>query len=103
MDSTVEPFLVIVFPAERDKRALADMATRLMSELRKACGSAPTMVRPDATALCLLVDGEFARISAALEAARAPDTRYLLVRVEGPFETCGLSTAHAWLQARVGS
>lgn len=101
MERTNEPFLVIVFPTEKAPRQLAELATRFVTELRAACGQPPTMIRPDATALCMLVEGQYRRISDALDRAKAPDTRYLLARVDTPFESAGLSTAHSWLQARL--
>lgn len=93
-------FVVLVFPADKDKSALADLATRFVRELTRACGQAPTMIRPDATALCMLVQGEFKRIDAALIAAAAPDTRYLAARISGPHVAAGLSAAHQWLTHR---
>jgi hypothetical protein len=93
-----ESFLVLVFPTEKGRTELAALATRFVKELTAACGEPPTMVRPDATALCMLVCGENARITRALQAAMAPDTRILRVRVDKPFESFGLSTSHQWLQ-----
>lgn len=96
-----EPFLVLIFPTEDAKEMLA-LAARFNEALTKACGSAPTMVRPCRSAIALLVEGEPDRITAALRQAEAPDTRYLMVRVDRPFAATGLSTAFAWLQARIG-
>lgn len=93
-----EPFLILVFPTEKDRAALAALATRFVTELTAACAEPPTMVRPDVTALCMLVCGETARISRALEAAKAPDTRILRVRVDKPVEAFGLSTSYQWIQ-----
>lgn len=104
MESKNEPFLAVVFPVEKDSRSLAELAKRLVSELTGACaGTPPTMVRPDATALCMLLEGEFRRIDAALSRVMPPDARYLVVRVDAPYVLAGLSTAHAWLQARCRS
>lgn len=96
-----EPFLVLIFPTEDAKEMLA-LATRFNEALTKACGAAPTIVRPCRSAIALLVEGKAECISSALRAAEAPDTRYLMVRVDRPFAGAGLSTAFAWLQARVG-
>lgn len=93
-------FVVLVFPAEKEPRKVAELATRIKDELKKACGEVPTMIRPDLTAMCLLVDGQFDRISRALRDAVAPDTRYFLAKLEKPFESAGLSTAHQWLANR---
>jgi len=98
MESKSESFVVLVFPTEKDKAALAALATRFVKELTQACGEAPTMIRPDVTALCMLVSGEQGRISRALSAAQAPDTRWLLASVGKPCEAAGLSTAFQWIQ-----
>lgn len=100
MDPTAEaaPFLVIVFPADRTPAALGDLMQRVLEGLRHACGGrTPTLVKPDGTAVCLLVKGEFDRITAALDRAQALDTQWLVVKLAAPQDTCGLSTAAAWL------
>ena len=94
-------FLVLVFPAEKEPKKIADLATRIKDELKKACGDVPTMIRPDLTAMCLLVDGEFERITRALQVAVAIDTRYFVAKLEKPYVSAGLSTAHQWLQHRL--
>ncbi len=93
-----QPFLVIALPVEKDKAALA---TQLVKELTAACGDAPTMVRPDATALCMLVFGEFKRITRAVNAAIPYDARSLVVQVGPDYEALGLSTAAGWLQRHI--
>lgn len=94
-------FVVIVFPAEKEPKKVAELATRIKDGLKKACGDVPTMIRPDLTAMCLLVDGEFGRISRALQEAVALDTRYFVAKLEKPYASAGLSTAHQWLQTRI--
>lgn len=101
MENEVAPYLVLIFPTERDK-ALAAVATRFQKELTIACTSAPTIVWPCTTAIALLVEGTFERITRALGTAASLDTRYLLTRVDEPYSGAGLSTAFAWLKARTG-
>lgn len=98
METEKEAFAVLVFPASKDKASLAALVPRFIGELTKACGEAPLMVSPDATAICMLVAGESRRITRALHEAAAHDTRYLCVRVDAGVEAMGLSTAWTWLQ-----
>lgn len=102
---TAECFVVLVFPSAEDrssKAKLGELATRLINELRTACGEAPHMISPDASAICLLAFGEYGRIARAVELARAPDTRLFIARASSPFECTGLATAYTWMKNRQG-
>lgn len=99
MEKTDEPFVVLIFPAEKDKATLAELAKRFLKNLTDACGgSEPVFIYPDATAICLLVHGDKKPISKALELSCAIDTRYLLLSVGKEYETYGLAKALGWLR-----
>jgi hypothetical protein len=91
-------FVVMVFPADRSKAGLGPLFKRVMAELTSACGEPPCNVFPDTTAVCMLVNGEFDRITRALETAKAIDTQYLILQAGSPYEARGLSKSVTWLQ-----
>ncbi len=101
--SAKQPFIVLIFPTDKDKASLAGLARRVKDELTEACGAAPQIILPDMTAICLLAEGELKRINAALDRATAMDTRYLVARLETPTAAIGLSGAASWLKAHLGS
>lgn len=100
---TKQPFIVLIFPTDKDRASLASLAARVKAELKDACGQAPQIILPDMTAICLLADGEPDRISAALERASAMGTRYLIARLEKPYAALGLSATVSWLKTHLGS
>ena len=102
MEPIIEPFLVIVFPDVKSKEALRELAPRLLDGLKKASKSDPLLVSPDATAICVLVEGSAQAISKAVDLARGTRDRFIMICADAPFQTCGLSAAHQWLERRTG-
>jgi len=101
MNDTQEPaasHLVIVYPQDKTARELINLATGLERSLSAACGEAPLQVRPDATALCLLVHGKLAAISKAVDAVTDAYSHWLVVPVGTPHAAHALSTADQWLR-----
>jgi len=90
-------FLVIVYPQDSSAGALRVLATELAAALAKACTEAPVFVRPNMTALCLLVHGRFSAIRRAVDDVTDAYSHWLVVPVGTPFAAHGLSTAEQWL------
>lgn len=90
--------IVIVYP--QDKHEAAGLARALVPSLTAACGDPPLMVRPDVTALCLLVHGSLVAISKAVDDVTDAYSRWLVLPVGTPHAAHGLSTADQWLLRR---
>lgn len=92
-----DSYLVIVYPQDTSKAELGALAMQLAGALQQACGAMPLPVRPNMTALCLLVNGNFKAITEAVGAVTDAYSKWLVVKVETPFAAHGLSTASQWL------
>lgn len=91
------PHLVIVYPQDSSPSALGALASSLLAALTDACSEPPVPVRPNMTALCLLVHGRFDRIRQAVDDVTDAYSHWLVVRVGTPHAASGLSTAQQWL------
>ena len=92
-----DSYLVIVYPQDTSAAALGALGTGLASSLQAACGAMPVFVRPNMTALCLLVKGEVQAITQAVDTVTDAYSKWLVVKVGTPFAAHGLSTASQWL------
>lgn len=90
--------LVIVYPQVKTTAELAALASGLARSLANACGAPPLQVRPDTTALCLLVMGQLGAISRAVDAVTDAYSHWLVVPVGAPHTAHALSTADQWLR-----
>lgn len=97
-DDNTGSFLVIVYPQDTSSDALRQLAPSLLASLRDACGQDPVPLRPNMTAMCLLVHGRFGDICKAVDDVMDAYSRTLVVRVGTPFAAKGLSTAEQWLR-----
>jgi hypothetical protein len=91
----MEKHLVIVYP--QDQADAQQLARSLAAALKETCGDSPLLVRPNTTALCLLVQGDFKAIAKAVDSVTDAYSHWLVVKVDTPFEAHGLSTAAHWL------
>jgi hypothetical protein len=96
--NTAAAHLVIVYPQNKDTRSLLNLAAGLERGLAKACGEAPVQIRPDVTALCLLAHGTHAAIRRAVDDVTDAYSHWIVLRVDTPYASNGLSTADQWLR-----
>jgi hypothetical protein len=90
--------LVIVYPQDKSTKEIASLAAGLFRSLAAACTEAPLQVRPDVTAICLLVHGKLPAISKAVDAVTDAYSHWLVVPVGTPHAAHALSTADQWLR-----
>lgn len=90
--------MVIVYPQDRTPRELAALASALERSLAQACNTPPQLVRPDTTALCLLVHGSLPVISRAVHEVTDAYSHWLVVPVGTPHAAHALSSADLWLR-----
>lgn len=94
-------YLLVVFPDASEPREFAKVAAKLMTSLQQATGTAPALVHPNTSAICLLIEGLISRIEPALEDSCRNCPR-LLTEFGEEFSFVGLNAAKGWLQSRRG-
>jgi hypothetical protein len=97
-----EAFIVLVFPEltpnEPSEKRLPKLATALMQCLTESSATPPQNVHSNKDKLCMLVLGDFDRITMALSDGLTNDCRWVVLRVGSPCAEFGLATARGWVR-----
>lgn len=92
-------FLVVILPPAGDKTERTEelgRAKRALAAIGPTCS-----IVVNEFIVCLLVQGRFDAITAALDEALSSYTRSFVARAARPTEAAGLSAIESWLAARL--